>query len=101
MASARKGAGRTALARPSPHPKHVSWPHPLALNAILSPTDAFIKTDNTHLVPGDGHQRGVQRKREPSGVRPQKLPRCSGRETPSIEGRLEQHWWICQAFTVK
>jgi hypothetical protein len=31
-----------------------------------------------------------KRKREPSGVRPQKLSRCSERKTPSIEGTLGQ-----------
>ena len=31
------------------------------------------------------------KKREPLGVRPQKLSRCSGRKTPNIRGTLEQH----------
>jgi len=77
-ASARCPTERDGESRPSniispPQARRARCLHPPFLPAILGHWASLIKTENTHLVLGHPHQRGAQRKREPSGVRPQKL----------------------------
>jgi hypothetical protein len=87
-----KRAGRAGLAVPSPHPKHVRslWPHPLTPHAF-SIRPSLFSSRRLPILLGVPTTVVSNKKREPLGVRPQKISRCSGRKTPNITDTLEEH----------
>ena len=93
--SARFPTERDGESRPSntispPQARRARQLHPPFFPTILNQWATLIKTESTHPVLGHPHQRGAQTKREPSGVRPQRLSPCSGREIPDVDGTLGQ-----------
>jgi hypothetical protein len=88
--SERGGESRPGNTISPPQARQESLAAPQTSHTIVSPSPTFVKLEANRYVLRDLHQRGTQRKREPSGVRPQKLSQCSGREFPDLHNTLGQ-----------